>query len=522
MLSSVSLSAAHAAAVNRRRRIIVQYDAWDAPLLGADIDPWLAYRFGYMDERGSQIDSLWWDIGLGGEAVFADSFLGPVTQPGLLKWQSRGIDWIQALIDACRKRGLEAFWNARVSEVETNPDGLELKTLHPIKAAHPDWTIKTWWWQGMWNFASPGLREYKVRALREVAERYDFDGCQLDFARHTPYVEVGRQWELRGEVTEYVRMVRTMLQAVAAQKRKPILLSAKVPENLRGCREDGLDVETWVKENLVDMFTLGSRTMDVDIEAFRQITAGKNIKLFPCFDDHHASDGYRSPPIELLRGISGNWWQQGADGVTTFNWSNADAETCKRMGVPPGPPSQQQAYHEVGEPAGLKYKDKIFAVERRGGYPWSEGYFNHNKYSPLPATLAYDGRATELTVRVCDDLAGEADRLNEVTLRLTIFAAQEGDRIEVQLNGTKLEEATYDFGWKDGQVFSPNPQRISGGDGIFPIDPNQKLLLLTFPVSPKIVRQGKNDVRIWVSNRIPFMPCVEIQVEKVEIHTKYY
>ncbi|MHC4537796.1 MAG: hypothetical protein ACYS6K_28020, partial [Planctomycetota bacterium] len=78
----------------------------------------------------------------------------------------------------------------------------------------------------------------------------------------------------------------------------------------------------------------------------------------------------------------GNWWQQGADSVVTFNWSNAPPEVCQEIGANPGPLSHRQAYHEVGSPETLAYKDKVFAVERRGGYPWAEGFFGRNDTAP--------------------------------------------------------------------------------------------------------------------------------------------
>ena len=55
----IQLSQEHHDAVNRRRRIVVQYDAHGE--LGVDFKQWLAYRFSYIDEPGSQIDSVWWD-----------------------------------------------------------------------------------------------------------------------------------------------------------------------------------------------------------------------------------------------------------------------------------------------------------------------------------------------------------------------------------------------------------------------------------------------------------------------------
>ena len=137
-----------------------------------------------------------------------------------------------------RRRKLEVFWSHRISEVEMNEEGTGAgweNKPHPIKQAHPDWVIKSWWKQGLWNLAVPGVRELKLRILCELEENYDFDGFQLDFARHVPCLPPGRQWELRDHVTEFVRMVRVMLMEVAKRRKWPLLLAARVPCNLEGC-----------------------------------------------------------------------------------------------------------------------------------------------------------------------------------------------------------------------------------------------------------------------------------------------
>ena len=244
--SPIELSPEHQDAVNRRRRIVVQYDAADpVDLIGVDFQQWLDYRFNYIDEAGSQIDSIWWDIGMGDWATYPSQVLEFYPRSGLVKWQEQGIDWVQSLLEACRARDLEVFWNERISEVDIMPEsGLEMEHVRPIKAAHPDWVIRTWWWQGMWNLTVPGVREYKLRILRELAQNYDFDGIQIDFARHMPVLPPGEQWEHRAHATTYMRMVRQMLLQVGEARGRPFLLAAKVPENLEGCRTDGLDVET--------------------------------------------------------------------------------------------------------------------------------------------------------------------------------------------------------------------------------------------------------------------------------------
>ena len=543
----IELSGAHCDAVNRRRRIVVQDDPSNFDpqhLYGTEFKRWIAHRFGYADMPGSQIDSIWWDLENGDQAVYRSRILPPFEHPGLRKWWDQGIDWIQELVQETRKRNLEVFWHHRVNSVEVRPEGgLEMERMHPVKKENPDWVIKTWWWQGMWNLAVREVREYRLSILRELAENYEFDGIQLDFARHVPFLPPGRQWELRKHVTEFVRSVRWMLLEVEKKRGRPFLLAAKVPRNLEGCRVDGFDVEEWARQNLVDILTLGSRSVDVDVEAFRRITAGRDIKLQPCFDDHHTTDGYRHPPIEFLRGVFSNWWDQGADNVVTFNWSNAPPGASKEVGARPGPISHQQAYLEAGSPESMKFKDKIFIVERRGGYPWAEGFFGRNDTAPLPILLSNQGRPAMLQVRVSENFRAQVDRVKEIVVRIVLFRTpqfrgrrafqgagsadaigppmSEQDEVEVRLNGAVLALAVRDPEWKDPHIFSPQPQPASGGRGPFLIDPNQKLLRLDYTVEARHCHAGRNRVEVRVVKRVPYRPGSDIKLEKVEMHVSY-
>lgn len=514
---------------DRRRRIVVQYDAggqWGVPF-----EEWLAFRFSYLDQPGSQVDSVWWDIGGGSWATYPSEVLPPLEHPGLRIWRDQGRDWVAELIQACRSRGLEAFWSHRVSEVDLEPTAelepgmtLQMNRLNPVKAEHPDWVLKTWWWQGLWNYAVPAVREYQLAILRELAHQYDLDGFQLDFSRHIPCLPVGRQWELREHVTEFLRMVRGMLQEAAAARGRPYLLATRIPQTLAGCQTDGFDVAAWAAEGLVDILTLGTRSLTVDLADFCALTAGTGIKLQPCHDDHHASDGYRFQAIEYLRGAFANWWQQGADSVLTFNWPNADPEVSAatirdrwQRGYfnEPGTLAHGQAYREVGSPATLAGKDKVFVVERRGGYPWAEGYFNRNDDAPLPLALRHDGTPGQVTLWLAEAPAEAA-----MTLRLVVFGAREGDTLRAWWNGLELTAPLVDHEWKEPQIMSPAPQPPSGGDGHSTVNPDQRLLRLEFPVPAEGRRAGANQVAVAVRTRGPYI-CDELVVEKVEGHVTY-
>jgi hypothetical protein len=511
----IRLSPEHEAAVNRRRRIVVHYDAFDAFHL--DFDRWLEYRFAYIDDPGSQIDAVWWDV----------QGLQPNEYPSLpgsyvaQKWLDQGIDPIGKLVEESHRRKLEAFWNHRISEVDLGPFGSNAwkSPPHPLKKAHPEWLIQTWWPHGLWNLAVAEVREYILNVLRRLAEKYAFDGFQLDFARHVPCLPPGRQWALRGHVTELLRMVREMTLEVAAKRGRPVLLAARVPRSLAGCRVDGFDIEAWARENLVDILTLASRSIEVDLAGYRRATAGKNIKLQPCFDDHHAPDGYRYAPIEVLRGVFANWWQQGANSIVTFNWSNAPAEACRKAGCSPGPATHRQAYLEGGSPQSLRGKDKVFVVERRGGYPWAEGYFNHNDDAPLPVKLVGNGTPTIVSLRIADELKALAGSVKQLTLRTVYFGAEESDEFELKFNDQALTIRVRDAAWKDPQIFSPRRQPDSGGTGDYKVDPGQRLLRLECSLSPQHCAVGENRVAVRLKRAAE--SAVPVVLEKLEVHVTY-
>jgi hypothetical protein len=523
----IDLPAEHRTMMQRRRkRIVVQYDANDVlcsywKLRGnadASFDPFRDAVFSYADEPGSQIDAIWWDIGgnpLG--SSYPSQVEPPVVHPLLQQWLRDGVDWVERLVSETRRRKLEVFWNHRISEVECLPEGGASKQPAPLKLAHPDWVVPASWWpQGMWNLAAPGLREHKVAALRELATRYDLDGMQMDFSRHIPCLPVGRQWELRDEVTEFMRMVRRMLLEVGRERERPFLLAAKVPQTLEGCTADGFDVQSWAEQNLVDVLTLGSRSMDVDVEGIRA-AVGHDIQLQPCFDDHHATDGYRYGSIEFLRGVFANHFQRGADSVVTFNWSIGPPEVCRAMGTDAGPPAHQQAYHEVGDPRLMAGKDKFFAVERRGGYPWADGYFNRNDTAPLPFALSEDQPAAKLAIHISD--APTAPHAS-LTLRCIFFPEVDAGGVEIRFNGAPLSVTTRDADWKDAQIFSPKPQPLSGGKGDYKVNPQQRLLRLDCAVPHQVWERGRNEVEIRLASSAPLAKSA-LRIEKVEAHIHY-
>ena len=120
-----------------------------------DLTTWISMRGStfdspYIDEPGSQIDTILWDMGRLGQVLYPSKFLDRLETAELKKWQDQGIDMVGRLIEGTKKRGLEVFWHHRFSEVDVNTSvgrGAAWKEgPAPLKKAHPDWALKNDWW----------------------------------------------------------------------------------------------------------------------------------------------------------------------------------------------------------------------------------------------------------------------------------------------------------------------------------------------------------------------------------------
>ena len=163
----------------------------------------------------------------------------------------------------------------------------------------------------------------------------------------------------------------------------------------------------------------------------------------------------------------------------------------------------------------------MFVVQRRGGYPWAEGYFNHNDDAVLPLELPADGGPRSVQIRVGDHVSDDVQQIKQVVLRLIMFRADASDAIDAKLNGVPLSLDVRDDDWKDRQIFSSRPQPASGGADRWKINPNQRLSRLDYKVVPRLCKLGLNQVSLRIGARDSWNPDASIKLEKVEVHVRY-
>ncbi|NUQ01059.1 MAG: hypothetical protein HUU35_14515, partial [Armatimonadetes bacterium] len=363
-----------------------------------------------------------------------------------------GGDCFQQVLTWGHANRTEVFWSMRMNDthdVAHRPDKPYL-LYPPLKEQHPEWLVGDWLKptpHGRWSsvdYGRPEVRELAFRYLEEVCTNYDLDGVELDWLRHSCFfrsvAQGGKASDAeRGAVTDLMRRVRAMTEAIGQRRGRPILVAIRVPDSVDYCRDLGLDLETWLGEGLADIlittcyFRLNPWSYTVGLARRHGVVA------YPCLSDSRVQGEtrFRRGSLEGYRGRAANAWAAGADGIHLFNIFN---------------PAAPQ-FRELGSPAALRGKDKLFFVTYRDGDPadWLAG---GEAYRTVPVLtpahpVALQPQPCELEFEVGEEFGTGAPT---VTLHLELPGLEQPARLRAALNEQPLGAVTASGDWLDFPV----------------------------------------------------------------------
>jgi YVTN family beta-propeller protein len=170
------------------------------------------------------------------------------------------------------------------------------------------------WLPGGLNYAVPEVRAYRLAQFREVLERYDVDGLDLDFQRFPCYFKPGEERTHRGVMTQFMREIRELTNEIAARRGKPLLLTARVLAVPEQNLAVGLDPVTWAHEGLLDFVTV-SHYLRNDFT----LPVSEWRKALPHGMPIYASVEYEPFPWPY-RHLARQLYAEGADGLMLFNF----------------------------------------------------------------------------------------------------------------------------------------------------------------------------------------------------------
>ncbi len=287
---------------------------------------------------------------------FMDPAMGRGVRDLLNDFVRKGTDVLQLTIDACRENNIPIIPSFRMA---------------PEDYYHMQWALSDFF-RNHGHLVIPGrpcldpahveVYMHFLDIFREVAEKYDIDGIELNFRRWT--FMISHPLHNYPILTRMIYDVRRILDDSAARKgRGRMILGVRVGPLIDGpfiqeeypgspygqwqnpsCRDLGLDVKTWIKSGWVDyvspMLFISLLPGLPRISEFVDLAKGTGVGIYPTLFSvppwlHEAGPKMgvtQEPPVEpsdsprLLRykkeicRAALKIYEEGADGISTFNW----------------------------------------------------------------------------------------------------------------------------------------------------------------------------------------------------------
>ena len=429
----------------RKRRIIFNNDGDDLAHPEADTAGGL---LGARTEAlvGSQVDAIWYYSTFGMKLHQEDGPYGRLYRcPGhslsienarkLIAHEGR--DALEITIDFCRQHGLEIFYSNRMND---SHDSLDTSILYDIRRQHPEWSLGTQEEGGkydrtdirsrwsVWNFERPEIRGLTVEALREVCARYDIDGLEIDFRGKlyfppTMRLEAVTQQHLE-MMNEMMRELRKATEEEGLRRGRPILIAARCADDLEMSPQVGLDVETWLKEGLIDILQTGVSMTPVG--PLIELAHRYEVPAYPLVNVKYKAEGYLDRAV--WRGEALLRWAQGGDGIYMFNVFDPT----------------QPLWWELGEPEELLRTDTSYVCG-----PWRQPDNNAGLVTKLsipasrwPVVVTASVGTEPVPLSIGQDLTEPAPqrRRRSLALRIYITGMTPAHKLLVKLNGHTLHD----------------------------------------------------------------------------------
>jgi hypothetical protein len=165
--------------------------------------------------------------------------------------------------------------------------------------------------------------------VRELLERYDPDGIEMDWMRFGYHFHAGKEAEGGALLNEFMREARQLTRLWSGKRGHSIQLAARVPTLPDAVRGSGMDGGTWAREGLVDMLIpipfWATTDFDIPVELWRERLglAGEKVVLAPGGEILlRAYPGAKPNEADVTstRGFAAACLHRGADGIYLFNY----------------------------------------------------------------------------------------------------------------------------------------------------------------------------------------------------------
>ena len=518
-------------------------------------------------DRMAGADLLCWGAGNTrfwyGSGVAEDLDTGQQVFPTVQEWMAHttlrslraaGQEPLALVCERCHRHGMHLYASLRMNDGHFSfpppadapaPGAVDFGTPHPDQLwnhqrgaddspltsefwrRHPECRIGANWPGSVFSadlldYAHGEVRAWWVSIITDIARRFEVDGVELDFMRNPFFFHPARVAAGRPLMTAFVREVRAVLDEAGRRRGRHLGLAARCPTGLAGCAAIGLDVETWVRDGLLDVLIPSpTRTnkFETDLRPLAAVSRGTRCQVLAGVDtvmpnqtweqtralqdedrlpdpegtesdadyrvlkeSRHNREGKRGVlegmPVNLWRALAANAYLDGADGIYVFNLWDQVARHGRHL---------DGAILRDGRSAdALERRDKLYCLDFEiGGVGVGHPHAHLAQPASLPLVLA-EGEPVDLLLKVADPLEEvAAAELAEVRLHLLLVNLTPVDGLAVRLNGIAIDHL------RDAPTLQPGA----------PTGPNSAFVDLVYDLRSRTPRRGVNVFMIELTHK---------------------
>jgi hypothetical protein len=198
----------------------------------------------------------------------------------------KGIDPYQVWIARCREKDISPWLSMRMNDLHYTDDPNAY--IHSsFWREHPDYRrvpgSKRGYSDQALDYAIKEVRDHNMALIRELLERYDPDGIELDFMRSSYHFKPGHEKQGIRIILDFIRQVRQLTNEWALRRGHPIKLAVRVPAVPEYARGMGLDGIAWARAGLVDMLVPTpfwvTADFDIPVERWRELLGPQADKV---------------------------------------------------------------------------------------------------------------------------------------------------------------------------------------------------------------------------------------------------
>lgn len=251
-----------------------------------------------------------------------------------------GYDPVELFMDYTRNKGQEPFFSFRLNdghhlEKVWDPADIAMHTPSRFYVENPDYQIgegpydiygRLEW---LHDWSIPEAREYKISLIKEVCEKFNMAGFEIDFMRHHAYFNMGDTTsQQRKEIMlKFIRQVRVILDRTSVDG-KYRYLCVRIPCYTAYFDNLGIDLPAWTDAG-VDMVNVSPTYFTIqqnDMAEIKQMVPDTAVYLEMCHTTRlgqkvgsYESTFRRTTPLQYYTAAH-LAYSRGLDGMSLFNF----------------------------------------------------------------------------------------------------------------------------------------------------------------------------------------------------------